>query len=189
MRRNMTMRIMRFVAPGVVSIVICLGCSNSEPTGRLVICDHSGGIVGEVSFSARRPPSVDEISRRLDTLVPTLPKNGRAVRVAAAIMDHPSDEFRNSKTLADFEKSLTGSHTSCDIFPSFDAVDEKQGDVVWRHDPGKWTDKPHAWQLKDPNRSDHWRYVVAEEFAGMFLRSASSYGGECRLESSETKEL
>jgi len=180
------MRVMRCVLPLIAGIVICSGCGNSGPAGRLVICDDSGRILGDVSFSVRgRPPSAGEIQRKLNALAPTLPKDGRAVRVAAAIMYDPSDEFRRSKTLSAFEKSLIGSQTSTEKFPCFDAVNEEQGIVVWQHDPGKWMDKTDDWQMKDPGRSDYWRCKVAGEFA-YILQNSPSYCFEHHPRASKT---
>jgi hypothetical protein len=124
--------------------------------------------LGDILFPARTPPSADEIGRRLDALVPTLPENGHAIHMAAAVMLDPSDAFRKSNTLSDLEKSLTGTRMT---FPSLSAVNEEQGIVVWRHDAGEWTDKPRCWQMEDPNRSEYWRYSVAEEFARGFRNS------------------
>jgi hypothetical protein len=162
---KMAMRLMQFVVPLVAGIAVFPGCGKSEPQtiGRLVICDHSGGVLGDIVFSATRPPSRLEIEQRLASLAPALPKNGCPIRVAMAMVLDPADVFKGSRTLADFKASLAGAHT---VFSSFDVADEARGIVVYRHDPGKWMEKPSGEQMgPDANRSGYWRYAVAEDLA------------------------
>ena len=157
------MRLIRFVFPVIAILALCAGCGNSGPQGRIVVCDHTGAVLGDILFSSKTPPSKDELFRKLASLVPTLPKNGNGIEVAAATMGEPSYDFKHARTLSDFEKSLQGGAM---ILPCFEAVDDGHELIVWRHDPEKWTEKTANWQMKGQDHSDDlWRDVIASNLA------------------------